>query len=158
MSDWLQWAITTIVGILGIFIGRTWENRDRKLKKDSETFKILQDEFPEDRPSFFFLDKDIEKARSSLKENMENFQDYVATEVFAHNENSRLLSIALPEERSSRKIAFLQRSEDIDSNTVEELEQKANEDYIKTRETLNYLATKLYNSYKELVVIAHKKL
>ena len=190
MNDLLQWAITTIVGILGIFIGRTWENRDHKAKKDRETLRILQGEFPENnasinliqyhdfggafqrdslkplsnlsrllsRSTFFFLDTKVEKAKCSLKEDMENFQNYVGTEIFVHSENSTFLSIALPEERISRKITLLQENESVDNDAIEELEKEADKNYTETRETLNQLATTLYNSYIKLVVTAHKRL
>lgn len=36
--DWLQWAITTIVGILGIIAGRAWERYDRIAQKDKEIY------------------------------------------------------------------------------------------------------------------------
>ena len=41
MDDVLQWAITTIVGILGIIGGRIWQKYDRRVEKDKITLDLL---------------------------------------------------------------------------------------------------------------------
>ena len=53
--DNLQWAITTIVGILGVLVGRTWKKHDYRAKKDKETLKKIHKILPENSPSIDFF-------------------------------------------------------------------------------------------------------
>jgi len=46
MEDWIQWGITTAVGIIGIFIGREWQKRDKTAAKDKETLTKIQNILP----------------------------------------------------------------------------------------------------------------
>ncbi len=46
MSDWIQWCITTIIALVGIFVGRYWERHDHSLAKDRETLTRLKKDLP----------------------------------------------------------------------------------------------------------------
>lgn len=51
--DLLQWAITTIVGILGIMAGRVWGRHDRIAQKDKEIYAKILELLPHDNLLFF---------------------------------------------------------------------------------------------------------
>jgi hypothetical protein len=53
--DVLQWAITTVVGILGIIVGRVWQKHDRTLEKDKITFTRTLEMLPSQSGAIFFL-------------------------------------------------------------------------------------------------------
>ena len=53
--EWLQWAITTIVGVLGLVAGRAWERYDRKLKKDQNLIDKIHNVMPIDSETLALL-------------------------------------------------------------------------------------------------------
>jgi hypothetical protein len=57
MENWIQFAITTIVAILGILAGRAWERYDLKLKKDREILTDILNLLPPNSDVVYFLRK-----------------------------------------------------------------------------------------------------
>ena len=66
MNDWIQWGISLIVGILGFFIGREWEKRDRKAANDREVLKKLQELLPSETAIFLIRETDFGGAFSQV--------------------------------------------------------------------------------------------
>lgn len=65
MNEWFgnnwQWVIATIITLVSsfsFFIGRVWEKRDYRTKKDKDTFQKFQEVFPADNPVIHFLRHD----------------------------------------------------------------------------------------------------
>lgn len=55
MDQWIQWAITTIVAILGVLAGRFWEGFDRKLSKDRDLIRKIDNIIPIDSNALLAL-------------------------------------------------------------------------------------------------------
>lgn len=112
MSDWIQWIITTIVGIVGVFIGRYWQKLDYSRDKDKDTLARLDKYLPFEtvkyirehdfggsfpntifdelrrfheeskNPDFIFLNRELEKNRKKLVDLTQEFQNLIALNSF----------------------------------------------------------------------------
>lgn len=162
--DFLQWAITTIVGILGIIIGRAWQKHDRNNQKDKEVLDELvailgetvlycrHEDFGSifdwdrlegihkfnnacERPNFIFLDNKLEKLRKQLIESLNNF----------HHELAR---------HSFREPIVGSR----EARIPKEHEFKNPQEYLALSRKLNNLADKVCQDYDKLVKLARQKL
>jgi hypothetical protein len=166
--DWLQWAITTIVGILGIIAGRAWERYDRIAQKDKEIYTKILELLPHDnllffkqhdfagpfrrsqikpirefeeyckRADFIFIDSKLEKMRNELLKNISDFTLLYAQEAFAFDS-------PVPD------LVRVRYPEDM-RHEFEGYERKS----IVLR--LNQLADEVSKSYETLVKTARKKL
>ena len=55
MDELIRWTITTIVGILGLLVGRSWEKHDHNREKDRELLKELLELLPSGGDTISFL-------------------------------------------------------------------------------------------------------
>lgn len=164
MNDWslVQWGITTIVGILCIFIGRYWKQREYSANKDKKILEKFDELLPysviefihhhdfgdsfennifiyfdktiyeNSRPDFFFLDKKLEKLRKEFIEKLNVFRHLLAL-------NSGPTNIA---EFSRIPVIY-----DYASEKEEEIIKK-----------VESLADELFEIYSNLKKAAHQKL
>jgi len=113
MSDWIQWGIAAIIGILSFLAGRYWNLLDRRLAKDKNTYQELLELLPASsmqylkendfggaisrrefsiwsgfcerckHPDFVFLDRKLENAKTDLFNKMDLFTERIAIESFS---------------------------------------------------------------------------
>lgn len=163
--DVLQWAITTVVGILGILIGRAWQKHDRNNQKDKEILdeimKLLDDNtlsycrgqnfagtFDWERltglrkfmdacehPRFYFLDKRLETIRKHLENAVIHFYRQLGLHSF---QEDRIGS-------TQARIAKDREFENI-------------EEYHLLEKKLNGLATELCKTFDELIKLGRQRL
>jgi hypothetical protein len=55
MDEWIRWAVASIIGILGILVGRTWERHDHRVQKDRDLLKKFLEFLPSDGDTIMFL-------------------------------------------------------------------------------------------------------
>lgn len=163
--DFIQWIITTIIGILGILIVRSLQRYDRKNEKDKEILdqlvNMLKDEilycrytyfgntFDWDKlmglreyivkcedSGFFFLDKDLENLRKKLLLAINEFVKNLSISSFPVNLNNPTLS-RIPQEDEDKIYG---------ENAYENLSRK-----------LDDLSDDVCNIYNEIVKTGRKK-
>jgi hypothetical protein len=164
--DILQWALTTIVGVLGILAGRAWQKYDRNVQKDNEIYSKFLELLPHDnllffkeqdfggpfrrmqikpindfeqyckRSDFLFIDSNLEKQRKDLLKNISNFRELYVQEAF---------DFGAP-------VPDLVRVRYPEDSRIEGFDRES----IVSR--LNQLAEKVWNSYELLVKTARRKL
>lgn len=165
MNDWIQWGISLIVGILGVFIGREWEKRDRKATYDRETLKKLQELLPSETAIFLIRETDFGGAFSQeIFHDFNHFIDYCDEPgfLFLHRELEELRLDLL------RKVEHFNDRLSIESfplsTNVEFSRIKAPHEYSDPKKfhelkaELNNLASEVRKSYALLVKNAKRKL
>ncbi len=55
MDELIRWTITTIVGILGLLVGKSWEKHDHNREKDRELLKEILELLPSGGDTISFL-------------------------------------------------------------------------------------------------------
>ncbi len=166
--DILQWAVTTIVGILGILVGREWAKRDRNIGRDKETFNNLLKIMPSNGSILFLRHKDYGGVfRLDRLDDLMHFTDASERPEFSFIDKNleKLRRKLLSEVQKFRKaisektvnppgfnpgIMRVKRPEDDPSFTQQQIETSLKE--------LDSLASDLAKTYDELIKTAREKL
>lgn len=156
----IKWAVTTIVGILGIIVGRSWAKNDKRVVKDLEVFNIYLELLPyakmsyiehydfggaivpEDHrflhrfidrcgdPNLVFINNDIENKKVLLIESINTFLNHIGEYTYPYEVGERSL------------IRVAQESPN----------------YSERVRTLNLDADRLFNNYSDFIQTCRKTL
>lgn len=158
--DIIKWGITTVVGILGIIIGRYWVKLDKRNLTDLETLRVLEGYLPYDKmqhietydfgdafdfdrhlflhnfynertnPRFIFINKNLENNKISLFDSVNNFLQFIGLNT-QPSDNPTTIILKVPYETPDRNEVV---------------------------NHLNDLATDVFTKYTDLFNIAKSKL
>lgn len=166
MSDWLQWGITAIIGLLGVFIGRVWASQDRKRGNDREVFEKIKKILPSNGSIEYIRDHDFGGIYRVSK--LDQLDDYISEMVkpdyFFVDRKMESCRLELLENVKAFYIrlgleAFPLREGNIDMNCIpKEHEFDDRTRYHKIREELNSLASKVCKSYDKFVKFSKERL
>ncbi len=166
MEAWIQWGITTIVGILGIFIGREWEKRDKRAKKDKETLDQILKILPSTGSIKYIRSFDFGNIFSVDKLNDLN-QFIHASEypelTFIDNELDALRkklisSISKFYSELGYESFPIKKHTDENLNEIRRPEEVGDSSFNQQRKYFNDLSFKVCADYDELVIKAKKKI
>ena len=169
MDDILQWAITTVVAILGIIVGRVWQKYDRTVEKDKITFAKTLEMLPSQSGAIFFLrTHDFGSAFEPVEDlkELRAFHDYCSRPEFFY----------LDKELERFRIELLESFEKLDNRIFTETSSWGlnpgfyrirrpeddpdvnSENFFAVRNELNDCAKLICEKYDQLIKTAYKKL
>lgn len=117
----LKWAVTTVIGIIGIFVGRSWAKNDKRIIKDIDVFNRYLEFLPYEKmyyietydfggaidpedhrflhrfkekcgdPNLIFINNEIEEKKNILIESIDQFLNHIASFTYPYDVGGRLL-------------------------------------------------------------------
>jgi len=165
MADWLQWGITTIIGIIALLGGRFWGKHDRKTDHDKKILDELLKIMPGDRTIQFIREKDFRG--SFFLDQLDDLDD-----LFIQKNRKEFMFIDKELEKKRQKLVeisdefnvFLAKSsfpKDFQGRRMNQIPQenefKNPEKYHATIHKVHQLADEVCKIYDDLVISATKK-
>jgi hypothetical protein len=111
------------------------------------------------QPSYFFIDKKLEKAKKDLVQELTSFEELISTEVFVSDVNPKFWQLADPD-KTAIEMAFIKdrRGEKMSDEEFARLEEESWSYYNNTKKKLETMANNICRKYDTLMIEAHKKL
>lgn len=166
MSDWIQWGITTIIGILALLGGRYWGKHDRKIRHDKEVLDRILKAMPGNGSIKFIKEKDFRGSYSpeTLDDldklfNLNNLPEIIFLDKKLENLRKKLVDDSNEFDSFLASNSFPLNTPNARINKIKaEYEYDDSTEYHIIVNKIHDLADKVCQSYYEFVTTAIKRL